>query len=65
MEIDINCLLVFSLLGSWLFITWGKGASEKLSLVLGGHFGTEGSLPGGGGGANLINLMKLVQSSNN
>ena len=25
-EIDINFLLVFSLLGSWLFITWGKGA---------------------------------------
>ena len=83
-EIDINFLLVFSLLGSWLF-TWGKGAfcwgiiiKKKSSLVLKGSFLDKGSLPvlegsfshkeplpGGGGGGGLINIMKLVQSSNN
>ena len=64
-EIDINFLLVFSLLGSWLFITWGKGTFfwEIIKVIIGvrGSFLGKGSLPGGGGGS-LINLMKVVQS---
>ena len=45
-EIDINFLLIFSLLGSWLFITWGKGAFcwEIIKVII----GVRGSLPGGG-----------------
>ena len=54
MEIDFNFLLVFSLLGSWLFITWGKGAFcwgiiIKVIIGVGGSFSGNGSLPGGVG----------------
>ena len=70
MEIDFNFLLVFSLLGSWLFITWGKGAfcwGTIVKFIIGvrGSFSGKGSLPGGWGGGSLINLMQVVQSSNN
>ena len=36
-EIDINFLLVFSLLGSWLFITWREGAFcwEIMKVIIG------------------------------
>ena len=47
-EIDINFLLEFSLLGSWLFITWGKGAC-CLGIIIKVIIGVRGSLPGGGG----------------
>ena len=61
-DIDINFLLVFSLPGVWLFITWGKGAlCWGSSLVLGGHFRIRDHYLGGGG--SLINLMKVVQNS--
>ena len=63
-EIDINFLLVCSLFGSWLFITWGKGAFcwEVIKVIIGvrGSFSEKG-----GGGGSLINLMKVVQNSNN
>ena len=56
-EIDINFLLVFSLLGSWLFITWGKEAFcwEIIKVIIGvrGSFSEKGSLPGGGGGGQF------------
>ena len=53
-EIDFNFLLVFSLLGSWLLITWGKGAfcwGINIKVIIGvrGSFSEKGSLPGGGG----------------
>ena len=56
-EIDINFLLVFSLLGSWLFITWGKGAfcwEIIIKVIIGVRrsFLDKGSLPGGGGQFN-------------
>ena len=65
-EIDFNLLLVFSLLGSW-FITWGKGAfcwGIIIKVIIGVResFSGKGSLPGGG---SLINLMQVVQSSDN
>ena len=58
MEIDINFLLVFSLLGNWLFITWGKGAfcwGIIIEVIIGvrGSFSDKGSLPGGGGGGQF------------
>ena len=50
-----------------LFITWGKeafcwGIIIKVIIGVRGTFSDKGSLPGGG---SLINLMKVVQSSNN
>ena len=64
-EIDINFLLVFSLLGSWLFITWGKGAFcwEIIKVIIGvrGSFSEKGSLPVGGGGGGQFN--KSYESS--
>ena len=52
MEKNINLLLVFSLLGSWLVITWGKGAFcwgiiIEIIIGVGGSFSDKGSLPGG------------------
>ena len=66
METAINFLLVFSLLRSWSFITWGRGRFIFLGdhyknfqfLVLGHHLRIVT------GGGSLINLMKVVQSSN-
>ena len=61
-EISINFLLVFSLLGSWfgrwLFIIWGKGAFwwgiilKVIIIDVRGSFSDKGSLPGGGGQFN-------------
>ena len=66
-EIDIYFLLVFSLLGRWSFITWGEGAFcwgiiIKIFIGIGWSFS---DLRDRYLGASLINLTKVVQSSNN
>ena len=68
MEIDINFLLVFSLRGSWLFITWEKGAfcwGIIIKAIIGVRqsFSAEGSLPGGGGGGGGGQFNKFYESS--